>query len=85
MKEILKELKKELLGKEITLLEVDNTTISIIGSTNSLFDTENDCIEQESCSYYVDTDKNVVIEFKILKKEKNNLETLVKVTKIWED
>lgn len=64
---------------------MDNTTISIIGNTNSLFDAENDCIEQESCSYYLDTDKNIVIEFKILKKEKNNLETLVKVTNILED
>lgn len=79
------ELKEKLLNKELTLLEMDNTIIDIIGNTNSLFDYENDCIEQQSCAYYIDTDKNIVVEFEIIKKEENNLNTLVKVTNIWED
>lgn len=85
MEEMLKELKEELLNKEMTLVEMDNKVERITESTTSLFNTENDCIEQQSCSYYIEEDKNIVVEFKIIKKEANNLETTVKVTDIWED
>lgn len=86
MEKIIKELKEELLNKEITLLELDNEAERITGSTTSLFDTENDCMEQASCAYYMDTDKNIVVEFKVINKNKeDNTETLVKVTDIWED
>lgn len=79
------ELKEKLLNKELTLLEMDNTIIDIVGNTNSLFDEENICIEQKSCSYHVDFEKNIIVCFEIIKKENNNLETLIKVTEIWED
>lgn len=85
MEEIIKELKDELLNKEITLLEMDNEAGRITGSTTSLFDFEEDCINQTSVSYYMDKDKNIILEFKIIKKEENNLDTIVKVTDIWED
>ena len=86
MEEIIKELKEELLNKEMTLVEMDNEAERITGSTTSLFDAENDCMEQTSCSYYMDTDKNIVVEFEIINKnEEDNTETLVKVTDIWED
>ena len=85
MEEIIKELKNELLNKEITLLEMDNEAERITGSTTSLFDFEEDCINQTSASYYMGKDKNIILEFKIIKKEENNLDTIVKVTDIWED
>ena len=85
MEEMLKELKEELLNKELTLVEMDNEVKRIIENTSSLFDYESDCMEQNSCAYYIDTDKNIIVEFEIIKKEENNLETIVKVTDIWED
>lgn len=86
MEEIIKELKEELLNKEISLVDMDNEVGGITGSTTSLFDAENDCMEQASCAYYMDTDKNIVVEFKVINKNKeDSAETLVKVTDIWED
>lgn len=85
MEKMLKELNEELLNKEMTLVEMDNEIERITESTTSLFDTENDCMKQQSCSYYIEEDKNIVVEFKIIKKEENNLETTVEVTDIWED
>ena len=85
MEEMLKELKEELLNKEITLVEMDNEVERITESGTSLFDAESDCMEQNSCSYYIREDKNIVVEFEIIRKEENNLETIVKVTDIWED
>lgn len=85
MEEIIKNLKEELLGKEMTLLEMDNEAERITRSTTSLFDAESDCMEQTSCAYYMDTDKNIVVEFEIINKNEDNTETLIKVTDIWED
>lgn len=86
MEEMIKELKEELLNKEMTLLEMDNEAERITGSTTSLFDAESDCIEQKGCAYYIDTDKNIIVEFEIINKDvENNLRTLVKVVNIWED
>lgn len=85
MDEIIKELKEELLNKEMSLLEMDNGAERITGSTTSLFDAENDCMEQTSCAYYIDTDKNIVLDFEIVKKEEDNKDTIVKITNIWED
>ena len=86
MKEMLKGLNEELLNKEMTLIEMDNEVKRITESTTSLFDAESDCMEQTSCSYYIKEDKNIVVEFEIVEKnEENNLNTIVKVTNIWED
>ena len=68
MDEIIKELKQELLNKEMTLVDMDNEAERITGSTTSLFDSESDCMEQTSCSYYMDTDKDIVVEFEIINK-----------------
>ena len=84
MDEIIKNLKEELLNKEITLLEMDNAVETISGSTTSLFDTESDCMEQKSCAYYIDKDKDIVVEFEIIEQKEDNLETIVKVIDIWE-
>ena len=85
MEKIIKELKEDLLNKEMTLVDMDNEAERITGSTTSLFDAESDCIEQKSCAYYMDTDKNIIVEFKIIDKKEDNTETIVKVTDIWED
>lgn len=85
MEKIIKELKEALLNKEMTLVDMDNEAERITGSTTSLFDAESDCIEQKSCAYYMDTDKNIIVEFEIIDKKEDNTETLVKVTDIWED
>ena len=85
MEEMLKELKEELLNKEFTLVEMDNEVERITESETSLFDAESDCMEQNSCAYYIREDKNIIVDFEIIKKEENNLETIVKVTDIWED
>lgn len=86
MDNIIKELKEELLNKEITLVDMDNEIERITGSTTSLFDTESDCMEQLSCSYYIEEDKNIVVEFEIINNnEEDSSETLVKVTNFWED
>lgn len=85
MEEMIKELKEELLNKEMTLVEMDNEVQRITGSTTSLFDTESDCIKQQSCSYYIDTDKNIIVEFEIVNKKEDDTETIVKTTDVWED
>lgn len=85
MEEIIKELKNELLNKEITLMEMDNEAERITGSTTSLFDFEEDCINQTSVSYYMDTDKNIILEFEILEKKEDYKDTIIKVKSIWED
>lgn len=85
MDEIIKSLKERLLNKEMILLEMDNEAQKITGSTTSLFDTENDCMEQKSCAYYMDKDKDIVVEFEIIEQKEDNLETIIKVTDIWEN
>lgn len=79
----LEELKKEILNKKMSLLEMDNKIQDILKTNTSLFDFENDCIIQKSCAYYVNN-QEIVVEFDILKKEKNNFDTIVKITNIWE-
>lgn len=85
MEKIIKELKEALLNKEMTLVDMDNEAERITGSTTSLFNTESDCMEQKSCAYYMDTDKNIIVEFEIINKKEDNTETIIKVTDIWED
>lgn len=85
MEEIIKSLKEELLNKKMTLLEMDNIVEKISGSSTSLFDAENDCMEQKSCAYYIDKDKDIVVEFEIIEQTEDNLETVVEVTDTWEN
>ena len=86
MERIVKELKEDLLNKEMSLVEMDNKVEEITGSTTSLFDAEDDCMEQRSCAYYIDEDKNIIVEFEIINKNEDDItETIVKVTDVWED
>ena len=89
MEEILKELNEELLNKEFTLVEMDNTILDLLKQNDivsgSLFDNEYYCMESLSCSYYTGEDEGIYVAFEIIKKdEENNLYTEVKVTEIGE-
>lgn len=85
MENIIKELKEELLNKELTLVEMDNIAESITGSTTSIFEAINDCLEQKSVGYYIREDKNIIVEFEIIEENEDKTEIKVKVTDVWED
>ena len=85
MKKIIKELKEELLNKELTLLKMDNEVERITGSTTSVFDAINDCLEQTSGAYYMEENKNIIVAFDIVEENEEKTEIIVKVTDIWED
>ena len=85
MKKLLKELKEELLNKDLTLVEMDNAVERITGSTTSIFDEISDCLEQKSCAYYMEENKNIIVEFDIIEENEEETESLVKVIDIWED
>lgn len=63
MEEIIKELKEELLNKEMTLLDLDNGAERITGSTTSLFDYEDEIRQDGSCNYWLEEDKEIMIEY----------------------
>lgn len=63
MEEIIKELKEELLNKEMTLLDLDNEAERITGSTTSLFDYEDEIRQDGSCNYWIEEDKEIMIEY----------------------
>ena len=90
---LLKELKKEFLNKEFTLLDLDNTIENLTESTTSIFDfdLERDVMysnKEGSCSYYIecndetDMDEVINVEFTVIKENEDEREILVKVTNI---
>lgn len=90
MEEMIKELKEELLNKELTLLEMDNTVQRITEKNGSLFDYESDCVEQQSCAYGIEYTeemgaKNIIVEWETIEQGETNSESIVKVVNIWED
>lgn len=85
MENMLKELKEELLNKEITLCEMDNIAERITKSTTSIFDAISDCLEQKSCGYAIDENKNIIVEFEIIEENEDKTEIIIKVVDIWED
>lgn len=85
MENMINELKEELLNKEMTLCEMDNTAERITESTTSVFDAISDCLDQKSCGYYIRESKNIIVEFDILEDNEDKTEIKVKVTDVWED
>ena len=75
----IEKLKKELLGKEFELLELDNYIQQEFGAAQSLFDDEYYVIESESVGYYLDKEHYLLINFEIIEKNNNNLYTVIKV------
>lgn len=86
MDEIIRILKDKLLNKKVKLIDLDRTIIAELGS-NSLFE-EDDCIKQKKCIYYIYKNKYnpksqyIIVSWEIIKQEKNNLHTIVKVNSI---
>lgn len=87
MEEMIKELKEELLNKEFKLYEMDNAIKKITDSGTSICDTfiTADCLEQKSCAYYIEEDKEIIVEFEILEEDDDPSEIKVKVTDFWEN
>lgn len=77
MEEMIKELKEELLGKEITLLDLDNKCERILNTDESIYEGDNLegtlCPEGEgTASYYKTLDGEVkifMIDFDVLSKD----------------
>lgn len=89
MKRKVRELKKELLGKELTLLELDNyMQKEIEGTNNSLFDDENQALEENGWAYQTNSNlenpEGVIICWEIIEDNENTFKKLVKVTNIEE-
>ena len=89
LEQIIEEL-EELIGRELTLIEMDNAIQAIIGtegeSKNSIFDGETkDFIEKGEYAYSVWADeeeieaKCICIYFDVLEENEDNLEVIVKV------
>ena len=85
MEEMIKELKEELLNKEMTLVEMDNTAQGITNCTEGIFDYLEDCLAQNSVAYYITEDKNIIVEFEVVKENDDATKIEVKVTDVWED
>lgn len=83
MKNLTIKLKKEVAGKEFTLLELDNLVETELGSTTSLFD-YTECLENCSCTYYITEDLQISVDWEVLEANKNPFGTKVKVTDVWE-
>lgn len=84
MENMIKELKEELLNKELTLCEMDNIAEKITGSTSSIFDAPDE-IENGISAYWMAEDKNIMVEYTILEENEDKTEIKVKVTDVWED
>ncbi len=87
LEKLVEELKSELLGKEMTLLEVDNKVEGITGSTTSLFDYGFEEVKS-SCSYYIqyndetDMDEEILVEYEIVEDNEEQTDIIVKVTNV---
>lgn len=84
---LLKELEKEILNKEFTLLDLDNTVEDLTGSTTSVFDFDlnRDIMynnKEGSCSYYITEEEEINVEFEVIEDNEDEREILVKVTNI---
>lgn len=98
MKELLKEMKENLLGKEISLLDLDNESETILNTSESLYEYFSETIKNKSFVYILgygmsEVLKEIVVEFEILDKnyeeklledEDYKYEMQVKVTNIFE-
>lgn len=94
VEEKIKELKEEILGKELTLLEVDNKAMRILESSTSIFGyEEREIIEMGGISYLIQKhdmwdsgtqDVYVNVVLKLIEENENTLEINVKVCDIYE-
>ena len=89
IEKMIDEIKKEVLKKEMSLLDVDNTIENITGSTSSAFDCIEDVLDQTSASYSIETqilkDKEINVDFDIVENNEDPLKIIVKVWDIWKN
>ena len=89
IEKMIDEIKKEVLKKEMSLLDVDNTIENITGSTSSAFDYIDDVLDQTSASYAIETkilkDKEINVDFDIVENNEDPLKIIVKVWDIWKN
>lgn len=83
MEEMIKKLKKALLGKEVTLVEMNNKVHSIIGNLTSILGIENECIEDGYCAYEFEIGKDILVYFEVKTRNKEDIsKTIVEITNI---
>ena len=85
LKEVIKELEE--LKEEMTLVELDNCVERICKSTTSIFDYDlgRDILSKDlsegSCVYYISSEVEILIEFKMIKLDNSNpLDSIVKLS-----
>lgn len=81
---MVKEIKEELLNKEVTLLGMDNKLINALETSDSIFDGDTESfIEDGNFAYQVQgLQDETMISFEVVEKNDNSLEVLVKVTNV---
>lgn len=96
MEQIIKEAREKLVGKEISLLEVDNQVLQILEENgneantdkNSIFNGDTrEYIENGSYTYSYyneDNDTNIDIAFKVIEDNENLFEVLIRVIEVEE-
>lgn len=93
MEKNIKKLKKLIEGEEFTLLEMDNEVQEILSTNSSIFEGNTEEFvwlgqhvytveEKEEFKKITKGDIYVNVIFEVIKKEKDNLETVVKVIEI---
>lgn len=89
IEKMMDEIRKEVLKKEMSLLDVDNAIKNITGSTSSAFDYIEDVLDQTSASYSIETkilkDKEININFDIVKNNEDPLKIIIWTWDIWEN
>ena len=75
---------KNLLGKKTTLLELDNYMSNLYLNATSLFEHPEQALKEQGWAYQNNNEnvEGAIIHFDIIKKEEDNFNTLVKITKV---
>lgn len=87
MNELVKQLKEELNGKEITLVDLDNIAQDTLEISQSIFDYSIDeILNIKSISYTIDEENSIYanVVFEVIEKNEDELHTIVKVTNVEE-
>ena len=95
VEKLIEEMKEELLGKEMTLLELDKEVGSILDTNSSMFDYSvfrnalDENLKSGSYSYSVTEEDEIEVEFDVIEKpeiledDEDAFDIVVKVTNIW--
>lgn len=90
MENIIKELKEELLNKQMQFYKMDNKVMEIIKyelgiETGSIFDCDTRyALELGSLSYYTsDNDESIEVECRVIEENEDITEMIIEVTDIW--